>query len=75
MSLRILLQPTDVRKISDDRKQVSDEADRRRVFASINDSPLEQLLASSPGEFHPQALQEPCVNLSAYTAHDVRPLT
>jgi len=35
---------------------------------------LMAVMASSPGEFHPQALQEPCVNLSAYTAHDVQPL-
>jgi len=32
-------------------------------------------LASRPGEFHPQALLEPCLNLSVHTAPDVRPLT
>ncbi len=32
------------------------------------------LLASRPGEFHPQALSEPCVNLSTHTAPVVRPL-
>jgi hypothetical protein len=32
-------------------------------------------LASRPGEFHPQALPEPCVNLSIHTAPDVRPPT
>ena len=31
-------------------------------------------LASRPGEFHPQALPEPCMNLSIHTAPDVRPL-
>ena len=31
-------------------------------------------LASRPGESHPQALPEPCVNLSTHTAPDVRPL-
>jgi transposase len=30
-------------------------------------------LASRPGEFHPQALLEPCLNLSVHTAPDVRP--
>src|SRR5215218_528005 len=28
---------------------------------------------SSPGEFHPRALAEPCVNLSIYTAPIVQP--
>jgi len=32
-------------------------------------------MASRPGEFHPQALLEPCLNLSVHTAPDVRPLT
>src|SRR6516162_627442 len=32
-------------------------------------------LASRPGEFHPQALLEPCVNLSIHTAPDVQPPT
>ena len=32
-------------------------------------------LASRPGEFHPQALLEPCLNHSVHTAPDVRPLT
>lgn len=32
-------------------------------------------LSSRPGESHPQALPEPCVNLSIHTAHDVPPLT
>ncbi len=32
------------------------------------------LLSSRPGESHPQALLEPCVNLSTHTAPDVRPL-
>ena len=27
-----------------------------------------------PGEFHPQAFPEPCMNLSVHTAPDVRPL-
>ncbi len=31
-------------------------------------------MASRPGEFHPQALSEPCVNLSTHTAPVVRPL-
>jgi len=31
--------------------------------------------ASRPGESHPQALLEPCLNLSVHTAPDVRPLT
>jgi len=31
-------------------------------------------LASRPGEFHPRALPEPCVNLSIHTAPDVQPL-
>ncbi len=30
-------------------------------------------LASRPGDSHPQALPEPCLNLSAHTAPDVRP--
>jgi pyruvate/2-oxoglutarate dehydrogenase complex dihydrolipoamide dehydrogenase (E3) component len=30
-------------------------------------------MASRPGEFHPQALLEPCLNLSVHTAPDVRP--
>ncbi len=32
-------------------------------------------LACRPGESPPQALPEPCVNLSIHTAHDVPPLT
>ena len=28
---------------------------------------------SRPGEFHPQALAEPCVNLSAHTAPIIQP--
>ena len=32
------------------------------------------MLSSRPGEFHPQALPEPCVNLSIHTAPDVQPL-
>ncbi len=32
------------------------------------------LLPSRPGEFHPRALPEPCVNLSTHTAPDVQPL-
>ena len=32
------------------------------------------LVSSRPGDFHPQALPEPCVNLSIHTAPDVRPL-
>jgi len=31
-------------------------------------------LSSRPEEFHPQALPEPCMNLSIHTAPDVRPL-
>ena len=31
-------------------------------------------LSSRPGDFHPQALPEPCVTLSSHTAPDVRPL-
>ena len=31
-------------------------------------------LSSRPGEFHPRALPEPCMNLSIHTAPDVRPL-
>ena len=30
-------------------------------------------LSSRPGEFHPQALPEPCMTLSSHTAPDVRP--
>ncbi len=30
-------------------------------------------MASRPGESHPQALLEPCLNLSVHTAPDVRP--
>ena len=30
-------------------------------------------VSSRPGEFHPQALPEPCVNLSIHTAPDARP--
>jgi hypothetical protein len=30
--------------------------------------------SSRPEEFHPQALPEPCMNLSIHTAPDVRPL-
>ncbi len=37
------------------------------------DSPQSPVLSSRPGESHPQALLEPCVNLSAHTAPDVRP--
>ena len=29
--------------------------------------------SSGPGEFHPQALTEPCVNLSIHTALPIRP--
>ena len=36
-------------------------------------SRLFRQLASRPGEFHPQALLEPCLNLSVHTAPDVRP--
>ena len=32
-------------------------------------------LASRPGESHPQALLEPCVNLSIHTAPDAQPPT
>ena len=32
-------------------------------------------LASRPGESHPRALLDPCVNLSIYTAPDAQPLT
>ena len=32
-------------------------------------------LASRPGDSHPQALPEPCVNLSIHTAPDAQPLT
>ena len=30
-------------------------------------------MSSRPGEFHPQALPEPCMTLSSHTAPDVRP--
>ena len=30
--------------------------------------------ASRPGESHPQALLEPCMNLSTHTAPDVQPM-
>jgi hypothetical protein len=32
------------------------------------------VLSSRPEEFHPQALPEPCMNLSIHTAPDVLPL-
>jgi hypothetical protein len=32
------------------------------------------VVSSRPEEFHPQALPEPCMNLSIHTAPDVRPL-
>jgi len=37
-------------------------------------SPDFPLAASRPGESHPRALPEPCVNLSIHTAPDVQPL-
>ena len=37
-------------------------------------SSFRQRLSSRPGDFHPQALPEPYVNLSIHTAPDVRPL-
>jgi hypothetical protein len=36
--------------------------------------PTQSHLSSRPRDFHPQALLEPCVNLSIHTAPDVRPL-
>ena len=37
------------------------------------DIPALHIWASCPEEFHPRALPDPCVNLSIYTAPDVRP--
>ena len=31
-------------------------------------------MSSRPGDFHPEALPEPCMTLSSHTAPDVRPL-
>src|SRR3977135_3075233 len=44
-------------------------------IAPSDDPTFASLLSSSrPEEFHPQALPEPCMNLSIHTAPDVRPL-
>jgi len=47
---------------------IGGRADARSIL------PDRQRLSSRPGDFHPQALPEPCMNLSIHTAPDVRPL-
>jgi hypothetical protein len=42
--------------------------------ASEADQSAATFLSSRPGDFHPQALPKPCMNLSIHTAPDVRPL-
>jgi len=44
-----------------------------RPHRGISQDKLPLYLASRPGEFHPRALLEPCLNLSVHTAPDVRP--
>ncbi len=39
----------------------------------LRDGGEDEEMASRPGESHPQALLEPCLNLSVHTAPDVRP--
>jgi len=46
-----------------------------RPHRGVSQDKLPLYLASRPGESHPQALLEPCLNLSVHTAPDVRPLT
>ena len=41
--------------------------DRKMLIEAVN-------MSSSPRDFHPRALPEPCMNLSIHTAPDVQPL-
>ena len=43
-------------------------------LGALERSELMQSSTSSPRDFHPRALPEPCMNLSIHTAPDVRPL-
>jgi hypothetical protein len=44
------------------------------LLTVIGGQPVKEgVLVSSPGEFHPQALSEPYVNLSIHTAPIIQP--
>src|SRR6266849_552351 len=58
-----------VAEINSDDDPVADEGLGAPVLADEGEQPV---LASRPGESHPRALLEPCVNLSIHTAPDVR---
>ena len=55
-------------------KRVYELADGNEIVMGITIADIEFMGESSrPGEFHPEALPEPCVNLSAHTAPPMQP--